>query len=73
MQTKTITKDGFRGCGTCRRWEPEDQTKRPASLRSIGKGTCRLSGEDRHADEMHGCFGWAQADDDEMKRREGTE
>lgn len=84
MQVKIHTDEGWQPaeqleldivkcCGSCRRWDPEDQTKRPSSLRSIGKGTCRLSGKARHADDMHGCFAWALADEDGIKRREGKE
>lgn len=56
-------------CGSCARWQPEDQKNRPTSIRTINNGACKLSGKPRQAGDMQGCFGWKVAGEDELQRR----
>lgn len=57
-------------CVTCARWELDTQPNRPVCIRTLNNGTCKLSGKPRRANDMPGCFGWKQADQDELNRRE---
>ena len=53
-------------CVTCRHWNQEDQSKRPASLRTMFNGKCPIKGETKR-DET--CWCWKQADREELERR----
>jgi len=50
-----------RCCGTCRRWEPDQE--RP------WKGKCRLDGKERNIGDMSGCLGWKLAEPWELEKR----
>lgn len=71
MSLKSVaTNPVQRCCGTCRFWVSEDM-----SLESIIRNRCkkmpicRLNGEVRGAEEMKGCLGWKQAENEELLKR----
>ena len=58
-----------RCCGNCGRWTQEDQSKRPASIKSITLGICSLTGKEQKHTEMKECFGWDRMEPKELERR----
>jgi len=54
-------------CGTCSRWQQENQQKRPVSLRTMFSGYCKLRGCETKHDES--CWGWKQAERGEIEKR----
>jgi len=54
-------------CGTCGRWQQDRQERRPASLRTMFSGYCKLKGCETKHDES--CWGWAQAEKGEVEKR----
>jgi hypothetical protein len=56
-------------CGTCKRWDQDRQEGRPASIRTTFTGKCQLNGKVTNYGSMVGCFGWKEADREELARR----
>jgi hypothetical protein len=58
-------------CGTCRRWDEVKERQRPTSLSRSrpGYGTCRLNLATYKSSDMSDCFGWKEADPQDLGKR----